>query len=239
MTLPGFLISPLAGALLDRVGAVRAVILDTLISAVLIGAIAIASAGGFLTPALLLAILALYSLTSPLSSGGIRTLFARFVPEHAYDKANALDLSAYSVIEVIAPLAAGGMISLVGTDPTLVIIVAMYLVASKRLRTKSMVGGPKLGSLERLEHVTLAAVTLGFALLTAGAVTGFIWVAFEDHRISIWKMTLTSSVWFVYALVLHSPINPRFRGRRAAVLSIVGCVLMLGLLVAVQIVTAK
>ncbi len=59
LTLPGFLVSPMAGALLDRVGAVRAVILDTLISAGLIGAIAVASAGGLLNPVVLLAILAL------------------------------------------------------------------------------------------------------------------------------------------------------------------------------------
>ncbi len=55
------------------------------------------------------------------------------MPEHAYDKANALDLSTYSVIEVIAPLGAGGMIAWVGPDPTLVMIVVMYLVAGLSL----------------------------------------------------------------------------------------------------------
>lgn len=116
---------------------------------------------------------------------------------------------------------------------------AMYLMANRRLRMKKMVGGPKLGNLERLEHVTLMAVTLGFALLTVGAVTGFVWFASAHRPISGWKVTLTACVWVIYAFVLHSPINPRFRGRRAAILSIVGCVLMIGLLVTVQIVTGK
>ena len=49
----------------------------------------------------------------------------------------------------------------------------------------------------------------------------------------------TASVWVIYAFVLHSPINPRLRGRRAAILSIVGCVLMLGLIVTVQLVTRR
>ncbi len=49
------------------------------------------------------------------------------------------------------------------------------LVANRRLRNKVMVYGAKLGSLERLEEVTLAAVTLGFALLTVGRGDGFIW----------------------------------------------------------------
>lgn len=117
---------------------------------------------------------------------------------------------------------------------------AMYLVANRRLRMKNMIGGPMFGSLERLEHVTLAAVTLGFALLTVGAITGFVWYARDPtHSISRWKIGLTVSVWVVYAFVLHSPINPRFRGRKAAMLSIIGCVLMLGLLVTVQLVNGK
>jgi hypothetical protein len=38
----------------------------------------------------------------------------------------------------------------------------------------------------------------------------------------------------VYGLILHSPINPSFRGRRTAMLSVVGFVLMISVLVAVQ-----
>jgi ABC-type uncharacterized transport system permease subunit len=107
---------------------------------------------------------------------------------------------------------------------------AMYLLANRRLRMKVM-SGPKLGNLERLEQVTLRSVTLGFAMLTVGAITGFAWLyADPRHSTSLnWKIALTTSVWVVYAVVLHSPINPRFRGRRAAILSIVGCILTLGL----------
>lgn len=133
LTLPGFLISPVAGAMLDRVGAVRAVILDTVISALLIGLVVIASVGGWLSPVMLLTVLALYSLTSPLSAGGIRTLFPRFVPEAAYDKANALDLSTYSVIDVIGPLVAGTLFALVGPDPTLGIVAGMFALAALSL----------------------------------------------------------------------------------------------------------
>ena len=50
------------------------------------------------------------------------------------------------------------------------------------------------------------------------------------------KVLLACGVWLVYAIVLHSPINPSFRGRKAAVLSVVGFVLMIGTLVAVQFV---
>jgi ABC-type transport system involved in cytochrome c biogenesis permease subunit len=53
------------------------------------------------------------------------------------------------------------------------------------------------------------------------------------------KVLLASIAWVVYALVLHSPINPSFRGRRAAVLSVVGFALMIGAFVAVQFMPGK
>jgi ABC-type uncharacterized transport system permease subunit len=117
---------------------------------------------------------------------------------------------------------------------------AMYLIANHRLRAKTLRPTQNMASLERLEHLTLASVTLGFALLTIGLVTGFV-IAIHDgphtlgpHWLLSPKVVLSGAVWIVYALVLHSPINPRFRGRRAAMLSILGFVLMLGTLIVVQ-----
>ena len=114
----------------------------------------------------------------------------------------------------------------------------MYLIAHRRLRTKRAMPGPNLGSLERLEHLTLAAVTLGFALLTIGAVTGLVWSVRDDKPTPTAKIVMAMAVWVVYAIVLHSPINPSFRGRKAAVLSVVGFVLMVGTLLAVEFMTS-
>jgi ABC-type uncharacterized transport system permease subunit len=110
----------------------------------------------------------------------------------------------------------------------------MYLVTNRRLRTKGALPGPNLGSLERLERLTLASVTLGFALLTVGTVTGLFGMVRDDRTAPTTKIVLAVAVWVVYAIVLHAPINPSFRGRKAAVLSVVGFVLMVGTLVAVQ-----
>jgi ABC-type uncharacterized transport system permease subunit len=111
---------------------------------------------------------------------------------------------------------------------------AMYLIVNRRLRDKTYGPGPNLGSLERLEHLTLVSVTLGFALLTIGAVTGIVRMIAEEKYTPPTKIALALAVWFVYGVVLHSPINPSFRGRRAAVLSVVGFVLMVGTIFAVQ-----
>ncbi|HSU67346.1 MAG TPA: cytochrome c biogenesis protein CcsA [Tepidisphaeraceae bacterium] len=120
---------------------------------------------------------------------------------------------------------------------------AMYLIAQRRLRTKRVAPGEGLGSLERLEHLTLLSVTLGFALLTIGLITGLVKVLKGGNPLGPdWytqpKVLLTCIAWVVYALVLHSPINPSFRGRRTALLSVVGFVLMIGVLIAVQLMPA-
>ena len=62
---------------------------------------------------------------------------------------------------------------------------------------------------ERLEHLTLSAVTLGFALLTIGLVTGLVKVLhgganmLGPHWLTSPKVILSAAVWIVYALVLH------------------------------------
>jgi len=117
----------------------------------------------------------------------------------------------------------------------------MYLIKQNQLRSKhTTAAGPKLGSLERLEHITYSSVTLGFALLTIGLVTGLVRVLTHSKtNLGVnWytnpKVLLAFSVWVVYAIVLHAPINPTFRGRKAAILSVCGLFLVLGTLVAVQ-----
>ena len=115
----------------------------------------------------------------------------------------------------------------------------MYLLASYRLRSKRMAPAAGLGSLERLEHLTLLSITLGFGLLTIGLITGVVRALGGANPLGPeWyirpKVLLTFVAWVVYALVLHSPINPSFRGRKVALLSVVGFVLIAGALVAAQ-----
>jgi ABC-type uncharacterized transport system permease subunit len=109
---------------------------------------------------------------------------------------------------------------------------AMYVIASRRLRSKAP--GPGFASLERLERLMMLSVTLGFALLTVGLITGVGRMIDEKSTIPMTKLLLASLAWLVYAIVMHAPINPRFRGRRAAILSVFGFVLVVGTLVAVQ-----
>ena len=96
---------------------------------------------------------------------------------------------------------------------------AMYVLASDRLRHKKP-AVRYLGSLERLERLNTNAVTIGFALLTVGIITGAFEMLHNNKPTSAWKVVLAGGVWVIYAVVLHAPINPVLRGRRAATLSV-------------------
>ena len=182
LTLPGFVVSPVAGAVLDRLGAVRVVALDTLSSAVFIGIIAALATGGVLTIPVLIVLLALYSLTSPLTAGGVRTLFPRFVRAEAYDKVNALDLSTFSVIDVAGPLVAGVLFAAFGANPALLAVAAMDVLAGISLTllrggsvgpvwpsVNTCCGMPGRGITYLFHNPTLRGLAVSYSLYQAAA----------------------------------------------------------------------
>lgn len=76
---------------------------------------------------------ALYSLTSPLSAAGVRTLIPRLLPEDALDRANALDTSSYALIDVLGPALAGSSFGFAGAHVTMLAIAMLYGVACPSL----------------------------------------------------------------------------------------------------------
>ena len=119
---PGLLISPLAGALLDRHGRIRLVILDfvvALAAMALIGGLALVDA---LPGAVLLVIALVSSLTAILSHVGLRSLFPILVPEHLWERVNAVDSNGYVVAIILGPPAAAGMVALFGGPVALIVI---------------------------------------------------------------------------------------------------------------------
>ena len=74
---PGLAVSPLAGALLDRIGAVSAIAVDMIASAVLLFLFVAASFTGAMPAPLMLFLVALFSLTSPLSAAQWTQLMQR------------------------------------------------------------------------------------------------------------------------------------------------------------------
>jgi MFS family permease len=127
---PGLLISPLAGALLDRHGRARLVVLDYLIGAASIGLIAVLSARGSLPAGLLLGIVAVASLTNPLSSTGARSLFPVLAPPALWERANALDSGGHVLSTLVGAPVAGALIGLVGPEWALTAAASVFLAAA-------------------------------------------------------------------------------------------------------------
>jgi MFS family permease len=128
--LPGLLVSPLAGALLDRRGRARFVVLDYLIAAFAVSLIASLSAMHMLPPALLLSIVALASLTNPLSGAGARSLFPILVPRELWERANGLDSSGHVVATLVGAPLAGALVGWVGGEWALATAGGVFVAAA-------------------------------------------------------------------------------------------------------------
>jgi cytochrome c-type biogenesis protein CcsB len=103
----------------------------------------------------------------------------------------------------------------------------MYLIQEHHLKTKRL-GGlfQRLPSLQILDEVNYKLIVLGFPLLSLAIITGAVWA--ESAWGSYWrwdpKEVWSLITWFIYVLVLHARLTAGWRGRKAAMLSIVGFV---------------
>jgi len=127
---PGLVLSPVAGALLDRYGRARLVLVDYVVAAAAVALIAGLSAMGWLAPVLLLAIAGVASLTNPLSNTGMRSLFPIVAPRHLWERANALDSSGYVISSLVGAPLAGALIGWTGPESALVATSAIYVLAA-------------------------------------------------------------------------------------------------------------
>ncbi|MEI6609501.1 MAG: c-type cytochrome biogenesis protein CcsB [Deltaproteobacteria bacterium] len=81
-----------------------------------------------------------------------------------------------------------------------------------------------LPSSSALDEIGYKTIAIGFPLLTIGIVTGAFWANVAWGAYWSWdpKETWSLIVWLIYAAYLHARITRGWRGKRAAVLSIVG-----------------
>jgi MFS family permease len=128
--LPGLLLAPVAGALLDRHGRAPLVVADYLIAAAAAGLIAGLSVLGALPPPVLLVIVTLASLTNPLSSAGARSLFPSIVPRPLWERANALDSSGHVISMLLAAPLAGTLVGFVGGEWALAAAGGVFVAAA-------------------------------------------------------------------------------------------------------------
>lgn len=130
---PGILVSPIAGALLDRHGRVRLITVDYLIALTALVLIGVLSLAGALPPWLLVTITAVSSLTSTLSNTGLRSLFPIIVPKHLWERVNAVDSNGYVFATILGPPIAAALVAFAGGPVALIAIGAAFGVAAVAL----------------------------------------------------------------------------------------------------------
>lgn len=128
--LPGLIGSPVAGALLDRHGRTRLMVLDYVIAGCSLALIAALAVADLLTVPALLGIVTVTSLTQPLSNTGVRTLFPLIVPPNLWERANAIDSNGYVVASIVGPALAGALVAAVGAPAALGSTAGIFTLAA-------------------------------------------------------------------------------------------------------------
>ncbi|NJD90504.1 MAG: c-type cytochrome biogenesis protein CcsB [Geobacter sp.] len=106
----------------------------------------------------------------------------------------------------------------------------IYLMQEHYLKKKKLGGMfQKLPSLNTLDDINYRCLTFGFPLLTVAIISGAIWAETAWGTYWSWdpKETWSLITWFIYAALLHGRLTTGWRGRRAAILSIIGFFVML------------
>ncbi len=101
----------------------------------------------------------------------------------------------------------------------------LYLIQEMGIKGKSQgFFFKRLPSLDFLDLVSYTCITTGFALLTFGLVTGFIYAKTVWGTFWSWdfKEVFSVGTWVVYAALLHLRLYAGWRGRKSAIMSIVG-----------------
>ena len=101
----------------------------------------------------------------------------------------------------------------------------MYLIQEHLLKSQKVGSiSKRLPSLQVLDDLNYQSLVFGFPLLTLGIITGAIWAEYAWGRYWAWdpKETWSLITWFLYAALLHQRLTVGWRGRRAALMAIVG-----------------
>jgi cytochrome c-type biogenesis protein CcsB len=107
----------------------------------------------------------------------------------------------------------------------------MYLFQDHQLKRKKIPGVATLfPSLETLDHLNSVFVVWGFPLMTLGILTGSLWAAITWGDYWSWDPRQISSAltWLLYGALIHARFTAGLNGRKAAFLTVIGFVVVIG-----------
>lgn len=127
---PGMIVSPIAGALLDRGARIALMKLDYLVGATCITLIGVLSLLHSLPTTVLIVVVCAGSVTTPLSRVGGKSLYPVIIPRELWDRSNAADSGAFVIANVLGPGVAGVAVAIAGPRVALLLPAAVMLLAT-------------------------------------------------------------------------------------------------------------
>lgn len=105
-----------------------------------------------------------------------------------------------------------------------------YLFQEKALKQKTKgFFFKRLPSLELIDNSGYAFITVGFTTMTIGLITGMVYAHLIWGKFWSWdpKEVWSGITWLLYAALLHGRVSGGWRGKKAAIMAIVGFVVLL------------
>jgi cytochrome c-type biogenesis protein CcsB len=106
----------------------------------------------------------------------------------------------------------------------------LYLLQENAIKTKKhRFFFRRLPSLDLLDTTGYACIVVGFTMLTLGLITGFVYAKSVWGRFWSWdpKEVWSGVTWLFYAVLLHERLTVGWRGRRSAIMAIVGFIVLI------------
>ncbi|MFZ0128628.1 MAG: MFS transporter [Candidatus Dormiibacterota bacterium] len=209
---PGLLLSPIAGALLDRHGRKRLMTLDFIIAAVCLTVIVLLAGAGRLPVWGLYALLVGGSLTSTLSIAGARSFFPSIVPRDMWDRGNAADSVLYGVANIAGPGLAGVLIATIGSEAALAGAAVAYLAGAVALQ-----GVPEPARSDEVSGRILYEAWRGLRYVVTNRTLRWIAVSFSTLNVG-WGMVIVA----LPVIVFHLRGNAAVVGLMLALAGVAG-----------------
>lgn len=102
------------------------------------------------------------------------------------------------------------------------VVAIVFLVADRRLRDRRLLEATRLPSIAVLERAMDILVRVGFALYTVGVILGTVWVLRQTSEFNATQYWIGLAVWFLFAGLVYASVRHGWRGRKAAVLTMIG-----------------
>ena len=106
----------------------------------------------------------------------------------------------------------------------------MYLIQENQIKKKKLGSFyTRLPSLETLDSINHHSLIYGFPLMTLGMITGTIYAQYVLGKYWRWdpKEVWSLITWLFYATLLHERLTVGWRGRRAAIMSIIAFLILI------------